>query len=246
MSSDEEQPKRKQKKRIPKLPDRLVRIKNKDKDIGWMETWDKPKNRSLGHFPHSFRLLILGGCGRGKTNVIKQLFLKHQSSSRKFKHLYVITCDLSSREWDDVEPTEIFDTLPDISMFDTGEKTCVIIDDYEFEKCGKEELRKLTTLFRMISTHKSVSLMCSYQSFFHIPSICRKVANIFVLYKPTSNNELQCIANRVGVKYEHLKAMFKKYANDYYDNITIDMTKNTPCRIRKNIYQPIEYDSDSD
>ena len=237
----------KKKKPIPKLPNKVVVIKNADKDGGWMESWDYPKNRSPGHIPHSFRLLALGQVGKGKSNLMKQIFLKHQSSGRKFKKLYIITCDLSSREWDDCEPTQIFDRMPDISLFESGEKTMVCIDDYEFEKCGKEEMRRLTTLFRMISSHKNVSVMASYQSFFHTPSICRKTANVFLLYKPTSKNELQTIANRVGISYDNLKYLFKHHANGYYDNIMIDMTKDSPYLIRKNIYEVLELqDSDSD
>lgn len=244
---ENERKKKKKKKKIPSLPNKVVVIKNADKDVGnWMESWDYPKKRSPAHIPHSFRLVALGAPGRGKTNYMKNIFLKHQTSGKKFERLFVITCDLSSREWDDVEPTQILDRMPDMELFEEPVKTCVIIDDYEFEKCGKEEMRKLTTLFRMISTHKSVSVMASYQSFFHTPTICRKTANCFLIYKPTSENELQTISNRVGIKYEDLRMLFKQFANDYYDHIFIDMTKNTPYRIRKNIYEVIEYNSDTE
>jgi hypothetical protein len=239
--------KKKKKKRPPALPDRCVVIKNLDKDVGnWMENWSKPKRRSPGHIPHSFRLLSLGGVGKGKTNYMKQLFLKHQSSAKPFKKLYIITCDMTSLEWDDCEPDEVFDHMPDISLFDPSEKTCVIIDDFEFEKCGSEQLRNLTTLFRMISSHKNVSVMASYQSFFHCPSICRKTANVFILYKPTSKQELHNIANRVGIPHEDLKQMFKLYCHEHYDMIMLDGTKDSPYKIRKNIYDIIEYNPDSD
>jgi hypothetical protein len=217
-------------------------IKNADKDVGnWMETWSKPKHRNVGHLPHSFRLLALGGVSRGKTNYMKNLFLRHQSSSKKFQKLYVITCDAElSKEWLDMEPTEIMDHMPDLELFDGTEKVCVVIDDYEFEKCSKVEIRKLTTLFRMISSHKNVSIMCSYQSFFHCPSICRKTANVFLLYKPTSDGELQTIANRVGIAYGVLADLFRKHCTEYHDMITLDMTPKSPYPIRKNIYQIID------
>ena len=236
------------KKRIPGLPkDKVVVIKNADKDVGnWMETWDVPKKRSPGHLIHSFRLLALGAPGRGKTNYMKQLFLRHQSSAKKFKKLYVITCDISTREWDDCQPTGIFDSVPEMDLFEDRQKTCVLFDDYEFSGCGKDEMRRLTTLFRMISSHFSVSVMASYQSFFHTPTICRKTANCFLLYRPTSDGELQTIANRVGIKYKDLKGMFRTYCKNFYDCLMIDMTKNTPYRIRHNIYNVIEYDSESD
>ena len=87
-NSDEEKKKKKKKKRIPKLPNRVVVIKNAEKDSGgWMETWSKPKKRSPGHIIHPFRLLALGGVGRGKTNCLKNVFLRHQSSAKKFKKL---------------------------------------------------------------------------------------------------------------------------------------------------------------
>jgi len=70
-SSDEEYIKKKKKKRIPKLPRKNVIIKNADKDTGWMESWDKPKHRSPADLIHSYRLLAMGGCGRGKTNYMK-------------------------------------------------------------------------------------------------------------------------------------------------------------------------------
>ena len=50
----------------------------------------------------------------------------------------------------------------------------------------------------------------------------------------------------VGIKYEDLKQLFRHYCDSYYDMIMIDMSKDTPYRIRKNIYEVIDYDSDSD
>ena len=37
----EKKPRRK-KKRGPKIPNELIRLKNADKDTGWMVTWDNP------------------------------------------------------------------------------------------------------------------------------------------------------------------------------------------------------------
>jgi hypothetical protein len=241
------QKKKKKTKRPPALPDHCVVIKNADKDVGgWMESWSVPKKRSPGHLPHSFRLLALGGVGRGKTNYLKILFLKHQSSAKPFKKLYIITCDLESKEWDDTQPNDIFDYIPDIDLFDPSEKTCVIIDDFELGSCSKAQMKNLTTLFRMISSHKNVSVMASYQSFFHCPSICRKTSNVFIIYKPKSKQELQTIGNRVGIPHEDLRQMFKQFCTEYHDMIMIDDTKNSPYPIRKNIYDIISYNVDSD
>lgn len=241
---------KKKNKKIPKLPSKVVVIKNADKDVGnWMESWDTPKNRSPGHLIHSFRLMALGGVSKGKTGYMKQLFLRHQSEAKPFKRLYIVTCSLNSNEWDDCEPTEIFDYMPDFTEILGNEKvkTCIIIDDYEFEKCGSDQLRNLTTLFRMISSHFSASIMCSYQSFMHAPQICRKTANVWILYKPKSKLELACIANRVGMPAQTLRDLFKNYCTKWHDMIMLDDTKDSPYPIRKNIYEIIDIDdSDSD
>ena len=229
------------------MPKKLLVIKNKDKDVGnWMETWDKPNYGDIGRIPHPARILALGGVGRGKTNVLKNLFLNHQNKkARKFKRLYILTCDLNSKEWEDCCPDGIFDAMPDMDLFDKNEKTLLIIDDFEFEKCGKDVMKKLSTLFRYMSSHKNLSIYLSYQSFFDCPSIVRKCSNVFIIYKPNSKNELTTIANRVGLEANYLKDLFKYHANGRYDNICVDHTIETPAPIRKNIYEVINH-SDSE
>jgi hypothetical protein len=229
-----------------KMPHEVVVIHNSDKDIGWVETWDSPANRSPACIPHSFRCLALGGVSRGKSNYMKNIFLAHQSSDTPFKRLFVITCDLSSKEWIDTEPDLFSDKLPPLSCFQDNVKTMVVIDDYEFQKCNSSELKKLTTLFRMISSHKNVSILCSYQSFFDTPPIIRKCSDVFIIYKPRSKTELKTISNRLGIDADDLKHMFKKYCVDHYDMLMVDMTKDSPYPIRKNIFEIIDYDSDSD
>ncbi len=55
---------------------------------------------------------------------------------------------------------------------------------------------------------------------------------------------IQYEQSTVGIDYEYLRKTFKKKCNDYYDFLMIDMTKDTPYRIRKNVYEVLDYDSD--
>lgn len=226
-------------RKVPKLGRKLVVIKNKDKDTGWMEKWgDTPKN--IGRIPHPFRLLALGGVGRGKTNTMKNLFLQHQSGRRKFKKLYVCCCDVDSQEWLDLEPTGLMDELPDLSLFDPNEKTCLIIDDFEFEKQNKATARKLSTLFRFVSSHRNLSIMCGYQSWFDCPSIARKCANCYLIYKPNGHLELSNIANRCGMPPDDMHEIFNTVCDGTYDSLMVDKTIGTPAPLRKNVFQKIE------
>lgn len=88
--------------------------------------------------------------------------------------------------------------------------------------------------------------MASYQSFFDCPSILRKIANVFLIYKPNSKVELVSIANRIGMDADDLKDLFKQFCSGYYDFIMIDKTKNTPYPVRKNIYTIIDYESEDE
>ena len=235
-------------KRPPKLPNKIQVIKNSEKDVGnWMERWNKPKNRSIGCLPHPFRLCALGGVGRGKSCTLKNLFLAHQSTHKPFKELYIVTCDASSTEWLDCEPTGIFDELPDITLFNPKKKTMLIIDDLELCRLGREGERNLSTLFRFVSSHRNVSIMVGYQSFFDVNTIIRKCSNVFILYKPNGSQEVSLIANRVGMEKEDLNHIFNHICNGTYDSLMVDFTIDSPYKLRKNVYQPIQMnDSDSD
>ncbi len=233
---------------MPKLPQKIVVIKNVDKDKGsGPERWDKPKNRSLACIISPFRACFLGAVSRGKSNVMKNVFLAHQQlKHKKFKKLIIITCSSESDEWADCDPDLILEEIPDLSMFDGKDKTCVILDDYEFTASNKQQEKRLATLMRYISSHKNVSVMLSYQNFFSVPTLARACTNFYVLYKPNSRAEVNTIANRVGLKPEVLTHLFKHTCSGTYDNVCVDLTVDTPAPLRKNLYEPIEIQSDSD
>jgi len=219
---------------------KIIVIPNEDKDKGnWHEHWKKnPSN--IGRIPHPIRLCAAGSCGRGKTNVLKNLFLAHQSSNRKFQELYVVCCDVGSKEYLDLEPNGVFDEIPDLDIFDRTKKTLLILDDFELFKTGTAQQRKLATLFRYKSSHCNLSVFCSYQNLFEIPPIARKCANCFLLYKPNSDMEITQFANRVGLDADDLHHIYKSICNGTYDSLFVDLTINTPCKLRKNVFQRIE------
>ena len=231
--------------KLKALGPEIVVIPNIDKDSGWMEKWN---GQPLNQIPHSFRLMALGGVGRGKTNSIKNLFLAHQSTDRPFERLYIITCSLGSREYDDLEPTQVFDYVPDMDDLipDSKYKTLVIIDDYEFVASNRQENANITTLMRFISSHRNTSVVVSYQSFFDTSPILRKCANCFLLYKPTGGAETAAVENRVGLEKGILKRLFKEFCSGTYDSVLVDLTIGSPARLRKNISQKIDIDSDDD
>ena len=80
--------------------------------------------------------------------------------------------------------------------------------------------------------------MC-YQSFFDVPTIIKKCANIFIVYRPNDLDELTTIGRRVGLKKEVIIEVFNTIMTDKRDTLLVDMTEDSPCKYRKNLFTPL-------
>ena len=67
-----------------------------------------------------------------------------------------------------------------------------------------------------------------------------------ILWKPRAYSELSMIENRVGMKKNTLKHLFKTIATNHKDSITIDLTENSPAEVRLNLFKRIEIQNSSD
>jgi hypothetical protein len=172
--------------------------------------------------------------------------LNVQASSRPFKEVHVVCCDIDSKEWDHIEPTTKRETLPDVSEFDGKTKTLILIDDYDTTKIPKSEQKRLSKLFRYCSTHLNVSIYMSYQSCFHVPSIARRCSNVWHIWRPSSDTELRMIGERCGLKPYEIMEIFNNVCTHFRDFLTVDLIPNTPAKLRKNIFQPIVLEDDVD
>lgn len=233
----DDKPKRK-KKPLPRAPNEIVPIKCADK-VG-KEHWDD-KHKDIANFPAPVRMLLLGPPDVGKSTIIKNVIIHARP---RYKEVYLIHEDAEySKEYDDLEPTDKFNDIPDLEFWEYEgpfKKRCVIIDDLEFTSSDKDRLRRLAVLFRYASSHKNLSIILANQSFFDIPIIAKKMANVFIIYKPMARNELSMIENRVGMPQGMLDELFNTVATKFNDSICVDKTKNTPAPLRLNIFEPIE------
>ena len=100
-------------------------------------------------------------------------------------------------------------------------------------------MKNLAILFRYCSTHKGLTIYFAHQSFFDVTSLVKKMANIYVLWKPRAYSELALIENRVGYAKGTLKELFQTVATGHRDSITVDLTENSPAPLRKNIWERI-------
>jgi hypothetical protein len=168
-----------------------------------------------------------------------------------FEEVYLIHEDAeTTKEYDDIEPTMKLSEVPPLSFWEYEGphiRRAVIVDDLELTAANKDRLKNLAIMFRYASTHKGLTIYFAHQSFFDVLGLIKKMANVYILYRPRAYNELTMIENRVGLKKDTLKEIFKTIAIEESDSICVDLTKNSPAKLRLNLFQPIELDeSDSD
>lgn len=240
LMDEDEKPKRRTKKRVPRAPREIVPIKCADKK--GVESWDK-KNGDLANFPSPMRMIIIGPPNVGKSTLIKNIIIH---AKPRYQEVFLIHEDAEySKEYNDLEPTEKMNEIPDLEFWEYEgpyKKRCVIIDDLEYTKAHKERLRNLAVLFRYASSHKGLSIIFAHQSFFDVPVIVKKMSNVYVIYKPRARNEIAMIENRVGLPQGMLEELFETVAPEFNDSICVDLTKNSPAPLRLNIFKPINID----
>ena len=229
------------KKRVPKAPLEILALPCADK-TGWTESYAKKGTKNLANFIHPARVLCIGPCGTGKSTLAKNLLIQQRP---RFKEVYVCHLDAErTKEWKVIEPTMMLSEIPPVDFFDGKVKTLLIIDDFEWTASHKERLKNIAGLFRYASTHCNLSIYLCHQSFFDIPPLCKKMANYFCIWKPTSRLELTQIANRINMNATDLKKLFKHVITGHRDHLTVDLCEGTPAKYRKNIFQPIELNED--
>ena len=245
-SSDEEEIKKKKKKPKIRRPCKQIHaIKNKDKQ--GHERWDDKRKKNLANFPSPARILLLGPCGVGKSTVIKNLIIQ---KSPRFEEVYLIHEDAEfTKEYDDLEPTAKLSEVPPLDFWEYEGKhrrRACIVDDLELTSAHKERLKNLAIMFRYASTHKGLTIYFAHQSFFDVMSLIKKMANVYILWKPRAYSELSMIENRVGMKKGMLRDVFKEVGTGHRDSITIDLTEGTPAPYRLNLFKKIEIYNSSD
>jgi len=229
---------------MPKFDPKSIKLDGihvmKNSDKTWHESWNKPRGRSMAAFPHPFTLCLLGVKNRGKTNTIVNVFLQHQTTCDPFKQLIVIGPSNGASEYSEMEPTFILTDIPPLESFaDKKIKKLLVFDDFDLSKLNATQKRNLSQLVRC-NTHIGLSICISYQSFFDVTTIIRNTTTQFILWKSHNKTEASGIAKKVGLNKAQLHYLLEHHLTGHYDNICIDLSKDTPAFLRKNLLEPLE------
>jgi hypothetical protein len=239
--SDEKKKVKKRKPRGKKLgraPRELVILKNKDKICH--ESYSK--GDSPLRFPHPFRCCILGGVNSGKSLIVKNVIMAHQAKKPKFLQVIIVHGDPETLEYADIEPTQIRSSIPEISELDRDVKKLLVFDDTGFSDLSKDDMRKISDLWRHGSTHRNTSIILGHQAFFRVPSIIRTCTNVFIVFKPRDLDSLARIGRRIGLRKETIVSLFQTELSAYRDCLTVNLIPSSPHVFWKNYFTPLEID----
>ena len=101
---------------------------------------------------------------------------------------------------------------------------------------NKQQKRDISRLFGYASSHCNLSIAITAQDSFNIPVSARRTANIFVIWRQPDLASLSTMARRTGLKTKDFMSIFKNHITEDHDSLTIDLTRNSPAKLRINGY----------
>ena len=221
---------RKRRRRL-ELPTSILPFPNTDKDFH--EKWDE--ERDLLSFPHPFRAVLLGPPNSGKSTIVKNLLLRGEPD---FAKMYVIHADVDgTSEYDDCKAVLLPEIPEPQDWPNDGEKKLVVVDDIDVKRLGRQQMTALDRLFGYVSTHKNISCILCSQDVFNVPAGVRRCANLWVLWKTPDTHALSMCAARCG-KLDFV-SLFNNNCKKPHDSLWVDMTDNTPLKLRVNGYEQV-------
>ena len=173
----------------------------------------------------TFRMLICGNSGSGKTNLLYHMLMKPLVYYDQI-HLYAKNLEQQKYQdmmnsFDNISQTIGYDALvcsnddivPVENLMDDTSQKIVIFDDYV---CDKNQKPLIDYFIR--GRHKNCSVIYLSQSFYGTPKDIRLNCSHFCVYEFPSSNERNLISRELGVdKEQYINATNKPYSFLYVD-----------------------------
>lgn len=193
-----------------------------------------------------FRLVIIGPSGKGKTNFMIDLIMKHLWYEKIYilakdleEDLYVFLKDFFKKckeklgsEAVEAQFFNELEDLPDINSLDKNIQTLFIFDDFVLEN-HQDAIEE----YYLRGRKKNASMMYLTQNYFDTPINIRKNSDYFVLFDVEDKKELRSIADTHSnrISFQQFIKFYREILNSPYDFMLIDKrTQYLPLHIRKN------------
>jgi len=172
----------------------IIVIKNPDKEFS------KPQKNPLLPKGGS-RIILSSRPGSGKGCVVKQIIVYMDPP---FERICLLHIDKSTLEWDDCDVEKI--DLDDIEhgFFNREISNCLILDEYDFEGCSRQQRGKLDRIFQYTASHYNLTVFCLQQNFCSIPVPIRRSADMWCIWKSCDNQVVRDISLKTGHSFRTL------------------------------------------
>ena len=172
----------------------------------------------------TFRMLICGGSGSGKTNLLYHMLMKPLVY---YDQIYLYAKNLEQEkyqnminEFDEINQSVGYDALVcskneivPVENMDNEAQKIVIFDDFVCEKNQKPLID-----YFIRGRHKNCSVIYLSQSFYGTPKDIRLNCSHFCVYEFPSSNERNLISRELSVdKEDYIKATKKPFSFLYVD-----------------------------
>ena len=173
----------------------------------------------------TFRMLICGNSGSGKTNMLYHMLMKpllfydqihlygKNLEQQKYQDMISTFDDISQSVGYNVLLCSNDDIVPVENLMDNTAQKIVIFDDFV---CDKNQKPLIDYFIR--GRHKNCSVIYLSQSFYGTPKDIRLNCSHFCIYEFPSSNERNLISRELGVdKEQYINATNKPYSFLYVD-----------------------------
>ena len=183
---------------------------------------------------NTFRMLICGGSGSGKTNLLYHILMKSlvyydqihlygkNLEQDKYQNMVNKFNEISQNVGYDVLVCSNDDIVPIENLMEDETQKVIIFDDFICEKNQKPLID-----YFIRGRHKNCSVIYLSQSFYKTPKDIRLNYSHFCVYDFPSSNERSLISGELGVnKDQYVKATQKPYSFLYVDKPAKKIKKN--------------------
>jgi hypothetical protein len=192
-----------------------------------------------------FRMLIIGGSGSGKTNMLTNLILDYLY----YDEIYIYAKDLQEPFYEFLEG--ILDLSKETESIDDFHMSSELDDKLNLDNYPDSEIIQRLVIFDDFITEKDqfliedlfvrgrkkhFSIIYLSQSFMDIPRIIRKNSNYLALYKLEDDGEVKTILRRYsGSTNDNIFDIYKESVDEEYNFMLIDKkTTDKKLKYRKN------------
>ena len=206
---------------------------------------------------HPYRILIIGGSGLGKTNVLLYL-LNNQPDidkiylyakdpyEKKYQYLINKREKVGLNHFNDPKAfieysndmQDVYKNIEDYNLI-KKRKVLIIFDDMIADMINNNKLNPIVTEVFIRGRKLNISIVFITQSYFKVPKDVRLNSTHFFIMKIPIKRELQQIAlnHSSDIDFKDFMNIYKKYTKEPYSFLVNDTTlpSDHPLRFRKNL-----------